>query len=876
MAKTSGLFGATSKAILLALMAGLSFTGTAQCETNIAVMPTPAVDLRNDHYISNRKPLVPSTLIKLPVGSVKPRGWLLETLNRQRDGLTGRLPEVSAWLEKEGNAWLSQDGRGKWGWEEVPYWLRGAISLASLLEDQALEQEVLIWIEAVFAGQRPDGHFGPLRVFGDDDSQDLWANMVMLASLQTYYEHSHDQRVLDLMTRYFRYQMAISDEKLFTHFWQFYRGGDNLKSVYWLYNRTGDEWLLDLAKKIHRNTANWRQKNKLPNWHNVNIAEAFGEPATYYLQSHDKNDLDAAYDNFHEARKDFGQVPGGMFGADENARTGYYDPRQAIETCGVVEQMLSDEVLLGITGDTFWADHIEEVAFNTLVASFMPDYRSLRYLVSPNLVRSNRRNHAPGIENIGPMFVMNPLSHRCCQHNHSVAWPRFVEHLWMATPDNGICAPLYGPSSVRAKVADGVEVHIEESTRYPFEEETTLKIDLPQPATFPLYLRIPNWCMESEVRVNETPVAENVSPSNYVRIIRTWKSGDVVTLYLPMKISVRRWRNNRNSVSVNRGPLTYSLRIGEQFVECDPTATAAQDSQWQEGVDLEKWQAFEILPSTPWNYGLVLDQVDAERSFTAEKRPWPSDNYPFNAETTPIALTCTARRIPQWNYDLTGLCAPLQDSPIYSDERDELVTLVPMGAALLRVSAFPEVQNDRNLPRWKTGVPERPAYSASASHSYEHDSVSALVDEQEPCASNDRGIPRHSFLPYTGTKEWLQADFDHPRTIDQVSIYWCDDSSRYDDAPTGTFENSPPADMCRVPKQWRLLYLAEGQWKEVKTNVSYGVDINRYNTLSFEPVATTAMRIEVELMEGASAGALEWRIGPLSPEEDRDQRLGQK
>ena len=187
-------------------------------------------------------------------------------------------------------------------------------------------------------------------------------------------------------------------------------------------------------KKVHRNTADWRQTGKLPNWHNVNVAQAFGEPATYYLQSHDPEDLAAAYDNFHTVRQKFGQVPGGMFGADENARTGYYDPRQAIETCGVVEQMLSDEALMSITGDTFWADHVEEVAFNTLTAAFMPDYRALRYLISPNLVRSNRQNHAPGVENIGPMFVMNPLSHRCCQHNHSVAWPRFVEHLWMATP----------------------------------------------------------------------------------------------------------------------------------------------------------------------------------------------------------------------------------------------------------------------------------------------------------------------------------------------------------------------------------------------------------------------------------------------------------
>ncbi|MGI9455037.1 MAG: beta-L-arabinofuranosidase domain-containing protein, partial [Aeoliella sp.] len=480
-----------SPKLLLSVGIVLIASQRAHGETSISVLSRPDVATRNSHYVSNREPLVPSALVKLPIGAVKARGWLHESLLRQRNGLTGKLPEISAWLEKDGNAWLSADGRGKWGWEEVPYWLRGSIRLGKLLEDQELIDETEIWLSMVFEGQRENGHFGPLRVFGDDDSQDMWANMLMLSCLQTYYEYSQDPRVLDLMSKYFRFQLAIPDEEMFTHFWQFYRGGDNLESVYWLYNQTGEKWLLDLAEKVHRNTANWRQAGDLPNWHSVNVAQAFGEPATYHLQSRDPDDLAAAYQNFALVRRRFGQVPGGMFGADENARIGYDDPRQAIETCAVVEQMTSDEVLLGITGDTFWADHVEEVAFNTLPAAFTQDYRALRYLTSPNLATSDRQDHAPGVENIGPMFVMNPLSHRCCQHNHSLAWPRFVEHLWMATPDNGLCAALYGPSIVNASVGEGATAQIEEVTRYPFEEQVVFKIDIDQAASFPLYLRIP-------------------------------------------------------------------------------------------------------------------------------------------------------------------------------------------------------------------------------------------------------------------------------------------------------------------------------------------------------------------------------------------------
>ena len=178
--------------------------------------------------------------------------------------------------------------------------------------------------------------------------------MIMLFALQSYYEYSGDERVIRLMTNYFKWEMTIPDDQFLENYWENSRGGDNLYSVYWLYNRTGEKWLLNLAEKIHQNTADWEQKNTLPNWHNVNVAQCFREPATYFMQSDDSSDLQATYNDFHLIRNIYGQVPGGMFGADENARKGYTDPRQGVETCGMVEQMASDEMLARMTGDPFW------------------------------------------------------------------------------------------------------------------------------------------------------------------------------------------------------------------------------------------------------------------------------------------------------------------------------------------------------------------------------------------------------------------------------------------------------------------------------------------------------------------------------------------
>lgn len=312
----------------LVTVGSLNFLSHVVADTTTVDVPAkqsePTV---NDFYAGNRSPLVSSRLISLPHGSVKPEGWLREMLDRQRQGLTGNLGNISAWLQKDDNAWLSKEGRGKYGWEELPYWLKGYIELGYLLNDVDMIAESQIWIEGTLASQRDNGVFGPVHRLGNGDC-DYWANMVMLNCLQSYYEHSvlkgqPDDRALDLMTRYFKYQLTVPDDHMLTGYWQHMRGGENLQSIYWLYNRTGDAELLKVAEKIHRCTANWKKKNDLPNWHNVNIAECFREPATYYLQSRDPSDLRAAYANFHEIRKRFGQVPGGMFGGDENCRIGF-------------------------------------------------------------------------------------------------------------------------------------------------------------------------------------------------------------------------------------------------------------------------------------------------------------------------------------------------------------------------------------------------------------------------------------------------------------------------------------------------------------------------------------------------------------------------
>ena len=671
----------------------------AQKDLKATVVERPSTNVTNSYYVSNKKPLQPLVFIKLPVGAIKPEGWILKYLELQRDGLTGKLGEISAWLEKKNNAWYSGTGKGDHGWEEVPYWLKGYGDMGYILNDQSIIRETKSWLEKVFQSQRPDGYFGPGEVVRNKENKivkvpDLWLNMIMLFCLQSYYEYSNDARVIRFMTKYFHWQSTVPDSILLRTYWENSRGGDNLYSIYWLYDHTGEKSLLDLGTKIFRNTANWDQKNNLPNWHNVNIAQSFREPATYYMQTKDSSLLQATYNDFHLVRNIYGQVPGGMFGADEDARKGYTDPRQAVETCGMVEQMASDEILSGITGDPMWADNCENVAFNTYPAAVMPDFRGLRYLTAPNMVVSDSKNHSPGIENSGPFLTMNPFSSRCCQHNHSQGWPYYEEHLWMATPDNGIAAMMYNSSEVTAKVGNvkGKTVSLKQTTHYPFDENIKIEVSTSSPVSFPLYLRVPRWCKDAKVMINGNLVDVDATPSSYIRLENKWKQGDVIELTLPMELALKLWTENKNSVSVNYGPLTFSLKIKEYYQKVDSKESAIGDSKWQADADQSKWPAYNIYPVSMWNYGLALNDKPLPEQFQIIKKPWPESNFPFDQKDAPIMIKAKGKLIPWWTVDQYGLCGVLPESPVAVNSKEETIEMIPMGAARLRISAFPVVK----------------------------------------------------------------------------------------------------------------------------------------------------------------------------------------
>ena len=816
----------TSVSLLVVATVGRGADGT-----EVRCVKRPRTDVRNPHYVSNKPPLLPSHLIKLPIGAIVPRGWLRAQLELEAEGFSGRLTEISGFCKAEGNAWLSPEGKGHSPWEELPYWLKGFGDLGYVLGNERATQEARRWIEGILSSQQPDGWFGPIecktRLHGKPD---MWPNMVALKALQSFYESTGDTRVIPLMTRYFRWQLAVPDKDFLVPDWQKVRAGDNLDSVYWLYNRTEEDWLLDLAKKIHEHTDNWTKG--VANWHGVNFCQCFRQPALYYQQAKDPAFLHAAERNYAEVMGLYGQAPGGLFGADENCRKGFGDPRQGAESCSIAEFMHSFALLARISGDPLWADRCEEAALNSFPCAMTPDLKGLHYLTAPNQPQLDRRNHAPGIQNGGDMFSYNPYSYRCCQHNVAMGWPYYAEELWHATPDSGLCATLYAACEVTAKVGDGTAVQIAEATDYPFDEHVTLTVSTPKAVKFPLHLRIPRWCTDPQLALNGKALAVKAEPLAYLVIERTWADGDKLELTLPMRLSVRVWERNMKAVSVDRGPLTYSLKIGERWQRCGGS---------------DKWPALEVFPTTAWNYGLEIDPANPAASIVVAKKGAPLAPQPFTPDAAPVELTAKARKIPEWGFDRFGLCAVLQPSPAKSAEPLEEVSLIPMGCARLRISAFPTVGSGPDAHEW--AAQPQPAYAVAASHCNGGDSVEAVCDGTLPKSSIDRGIPRMTWWDHHGTTEWIAYKFPKARAVSWSDVYWFDDTG---------------GGGCRVPASWRLLYKDGDAWKPVTLTGDslYAVAKDAFNKVTFEPVTTAELRLEAQLQESFSGGILEWRVGP--------------
>ncbi len=640
---------------------------SASTAASPAASPTasPAASTTQDHlYLQNRPPLVPGKYLELPLGSIRPEGWLLRQLELMRDGMTGHLDEWYPSVVGKRNGWLGGDGDG---WERGVYWLDGLVPLACLLQDEALMEKARPWIEWTLGSQTESGYFGPVPFeeapeaepgIQKTNRQDWWPKMVMLKVLQQYYEVSGDERVVELMLNYFRFQLKELPDTPLDHwtFWANRRGGDNLMVVHWLYNLTGETFLLELGDLLHEQTFPWTEvflnedcyqgadlahlypyntgnrypfdkelisrlcTRQLQSFHCVNLAQGIKEPLIRYQQDPDPRYLKAVEKALEDIHLYHGQ-PQGMYGGDEPLHG--KDPTQGIELCSVVELMFSLEKMIAISGNPVLMDHLEKISYNALPTQVSDDFSSRQYFQQANQVMLTRHRHNFYEEDHhgGTDLCYGLLTgYPCCTCNLHQGWPKLVSHLWYATGGGGLAAVVYAPCKITAKVAAGEEVSIREETSYPFEDKVRFHISTENPLRFALYLRLPGWCQDPVIYINGEEVDPKIQ-EGMMLLDRTWQEGDRVELQLPMKVALNRWVEN--SISVERGPLVYALKIREK---------------WTEVENQDKYGRFsEVRPLDPWNIGLLEAAVlDPESGFEFVSRgPNPNSNSNLKLKPKP-------------------------------------------------------------------------------------------------------------------------------------------------------------------------------------------------------------------------------------------------
>lgn len=617
--------------------------------------------------------LQPLTYTPLPLGAVKPLGWLARQLDIQLHSLSGNLHRV--WPDVRDSGWV---GGSAEGWERMPYWLDGALPLAVLTGDTTLTAEVTGYIETILDRQHDDGWLGPVQT-GDYQAMDPWPVFVMCKVLTQYAEATGSQRAIDAMLRFCRRLAELLPEKpLFD--WSKSRWQDMAWVLQWLHGRTGENWLIDLANLLHVQGYDWiahladlPYKDAVQQWeyesHVVNHAMAVKAAGVLWRLTGRADHRAAVWGAINELDRYHGQATG-VFTGDECLAG--LSPSRGTELCAVVEYLFSLEVLLAATGDPALADRWERIAFNALPATFSPDMWTHQYDQQANQVACTV-NDPPIFGTNGPdanCFGLAP-HFGCCTANLSQGWPKFAAHAWLAGPDGGLLATSYVPAEATHTV-DGVAVGVRVDSDYPFSPAVTIRVEPDAAVRMPLHLRIPAWAEGATLTIDGQTVDCQAGAIHTVD--RTWEAATELTLDLPMHLSSR--RRFHHAMVIDYGPMVMSLTIGERWEKFRGEHPAAD---------------YEVRPTAPWNYALALEGADLAEAIRVEHRP--VGDCPFSPAGAPIVATAPARRLPGWGLD-RGSAAPPPLSPAETDQPLETVTLIPYGCTNLRLTELPTTQTD--------------------------------------------------------------------------------------------------------------------------------------------------------------------------------------
>ncbi|UCG16223.1 MAG: glycoside hydrolase family 127 protein [Phycisphaerales bacterium] len=410
-------------------------------------------------------------------------------------------------------------------------------------------------------------------------------------------------------------------------------------------------------------------------------------------------------------------------------------------------------------------------------------------------------------------FYTNPLAsqgghHRKPWYSCACCPPNFARILptvggyAYACDGDGVFVNLYVAGQAKLTVKD-TPVTITQQTRYPWEPTVRLTLRPVKPTTFDVRLRIPGWCDGGSVKVNGKGIDKLDVRNGYARVRREWKDGDTLDLTLPMPI---RRIEAHPRVLADAGRVALQRGPIVYCLEAVDNKAPVRRLALPPDAKLRAEHRAGLLGGITVIKGTAL---------AVERDDWGRKLYRPAAEAKSVEFTA----VPYCVWD--------------NREPGEMVVWLPESPMLVS-------------PRPERGI------TVSASHVSRPEKLTALYDRIEPAYPGDTSVPHFDWWDHKGSEEWVQYDFDAPRRVDGVEIHW------FDDERIGG--------RCRTPESWKLLFRDGEQWREVTGASGYGTRADQINRVTFDPVETRALRVEVKLREGVSGGILEWVVGEVSSE----------
>ena len=594
---------------------------------------------------------------------IKSRGWLNEQLKIQANGLNGNLDKV--WPDVRDSAWI---GGNREGWERVPYWLDGFIPLAYLLEDEDMINRAKKYIDAIISFQREDGWICPCNDAERAD-YDTWAVLLIMKVLCLYADCSNDERIVGVVEKCLK-QFEEHINKFTLRNWGAARWFEGLIPIAWLYEKTKEEWLITLAKKLRVIGFDWHEMIKLDMleecnnvWeyysHVVNVAMMLKSEALW-SKFDDIDSEELANKALEYLDKKHGMAVG-HFSGDECLSGN--SPIQGAELCSIVEAMYSYEHLFAVTGNVKWIDRLEELAYNSLPAAVSPDMWTHQYDQMINQVACFPMSKQPfrTNNNLAHTFGLEP-HFGCCTANFGQGFPKLALTTFMKNKD-AIASCVLSPSEVETEI-DGAKVNCELVTEYPFKNTLKYKITTDKPVEFTLSVRIPSFVKSAVID------GEKVRCGQFAKITRVWNEYSETEVELEFETQII--KRPENMVCIRRGPLFYSIPIEEKWERVEYNIG---------GVERKfPYCDYYIYPQSKWNYAL------AGKNFSVSENDFKA---PFNPETPPVSIEAEVVEI-EWDFNC-GRCnrMPKSLSPVSEKKK---IKLIPYGCTNLRMTEIPFIE----------------------------------------------------------------------------------------------------------------------------------------------------------------------------------------